>query len=247
MLCLAGYNLTKSYIDSDQSIHVLSDTNLEVASGEMICITGQSGCGKSTLLHILGLLDKPDSGKVLIGGREISASMPDAPLVRNSELGFVFQFHYLVEDLSARENVALPMIISGISSAKALKHAEELLCSLGLQERFNRYPNQLSGGEQQRVSLARALINNPKIVLADEPTGNLDPDHSNEVWQMMLKLNRERGQSFIIVTHDRDSAHLASKTYNLAQGKLFPISGLSETQASFQNPNSSHIADLNLQ
>lgn len=223
MHCLAGYNLCKSYIDSDQSIHVLKDTNLEVQEAEMICITGQSGCGKSTLLHILGLLDKPDAGQILIGGREIHSSMPEAPLVRNTQLGFVFQFHYLVEDLSAQENVALPMIIGGKSSAVAIKYASELLCSLGLAERLNRYPNQLSGGEQQRVSLARALINSPKIVLADEPTGNLDPVHSSEVWQMMLKLNRERGQAFVIVTHDRESARLATKTYNLTQGKLSPI------------------------
>lgn len=223
MLCLAGYDLCKSYIDSDQSIHVLRETSLEVKEAEMICITGQSGCGKSTLLHILGLLDAPDSGRVVIGGREISAKMPETPQVRNSELGFVFQFHYLVEDLSAQENVALPMIISGKSSTVALKHAGELLSELGLEHRLNRYPNQLSGGEQQRVSLARALINNPKIVLADEPTGNLDPEHSAEVWQMMLRLNHQRGQAFVIVTHDRESARLASLTYNLAQGKLSPL------------------------
>jgi lipoprotein-releasing system ATP-binding protein len=220
MLSLACYNLSKSYIDSDQSIHVLADASLEVKEAEMISITGQSGCGKSTLLHILGLLDMPDSGRVLIGNKEINSGMPEAPMFRNRDLGFVFQFHYLVEDLSARENVALPMIISGHSSSSSLKYAGELLSTLGLAERLNRYPNQLSGGEQQRVSLARALINKPKIVLADEPTGNLDPDHSAEVWQMILRLNREHGQAFVIVTHDRDSARLASTTYNLANGKL---------------------------
>ncbi|GAB1468388.1 lipoprotein-releasing ABC transporter ATP-binding protein LolD [Candidatus Cloacimonadota bacterium] len=220
MLCLAGYNLSKSYIDSDQSIHVLADATLEVREAEMISITGQSGCGKSTLLHILGLLDMPDSGKVVIGGKEINSQMPEAPAVRNKEIGFVFQFHYLVEDLSARENVALPMIIAGQSSGASLKRASELLSSLGLADRLSRYPNQLSGGEQQRVSLARALINNPKIVLADEPTGNLDPQHSSEVWQMILMLNREFGQAFVIVTHDRESARLASTTYTLTNGKL---------------------------
>jgi lipoprotein-releasing system ATP-binding protein len=220
MLCLAGYNLSKSYIDSDQSIHVLADATLEVREAEMISITGQSGCGKSTLLHILGLLDMPDSGKVVIGGKEINSQMPEAPAVRNKEIGFVFQFHYLVEDLSARENVALPMIIAGQSSGASLKRASELLSRLGLADRLSRYPNQLSGGEQQRVSLARALINNPKIVLADEPTGNLDPQHSSEVWQMILMLNREFGQAFVIVTHDRESARLASTTYTLTNGKL---------------------------
>ncbi|MDD4309029.1 MAG: ABC transporter ATP-binding protein [Candidatus Cloacimonetes bacterium] len=224
MLCIAGYNLCKSYVDSDQSINVLTDATLEVETAKMICITGQSGCGKSTMLHILGLLDAADSGRVIIGGREISSMMPEAPQIRNSELGFVFQFHYLVEDLTAKENVALPMIIAGSSSVVAQKRASELLSTLGLASRLSRYPNQLSGGEQQRVSLARALINNPKIVLADEPTGNLDPDHSAEVWQMILQLNKQREQAFVIVTHDRESARLASQTYNLAQGKLSLLS-----------------------
>jgi len=220
MLCLAAYNLYKSYIDSDQSIDVLTDTNLEVNTGELVCITGQSGCGKSTLLHILGLLDSPDKGKVFINGREISSTQPEAPVIRNRELGFVFQFHYLAEDLSARENVALPLIISGISSSRALPRADELLSLLGLANRINRYPNQLSGGEQQRVSLARAMINQPNIILADEPTGNLDPTHSAEIWHMIQRLNREMGQAFVVVTHDHESARMASRIFNLAQGKL---------------------------
>ncbi len=220
MLCLAGYEISKSYIDSDQSIHVLTDANLELNEGEMVAITGQSGCGKSTLLHILGLLDKPDKGRILIGGREVHAGMAEAAMIRNQELGFVFQFHYLVEDLTAKENVALPAIIDGVSIGKAQKQASELLERLGLSQRLNRYPNQLSGGEQQRVSLARALINKPKIVLADEPTGNLDPDHSEEVWQMIISLNKQFGQAFVIVTHDHESARLASSTYNLAKGYL---------------------------
>jgi len=220
MFCLAGYNLNKSYVDSDQNIHVLRDCSLEVKQGQMVCITGQSGCGKSTLLHILGLLDAPDSGEVHISGRKVISTMPEAPSIRNQELGFVFQFHYLVEDLSARENVALPLIIAGQNSNMAMKKASELLTNLGLAERINRYPNQLSGGEQQRVSLARALINEPRIILADEPTGNLDPEHSAEVWQMMLNLNRQQGQSFVIVTHDLQSARLADQTYDLSLGKL---------------------------
>jgi lipoprotein-releasing system ATP-binding protein len=220
MQCLAGYSLSKSYIDSDQSIQVLTDATLEVNEADLICITGQSGCGKSTMLHILGLLDAPDAGRVLIRGKEINSVMSEAPRIRNSEIGFVFQFHYLVEDLTAKENVALPMIIAGYSSSIASRHAIELLAKLGLADRQNRYPNQLSGGEQQRVSLARALINNPAIVLADEPTGNLDPKHSTEVWEMILSLNKERGQAFVVVTHDHESAKLATMTYNLANGRL---------------------------
>lgn len=222
MHIISGINLFKSYQDSDQVIEVLSDTTLEVNTAELICITGKSGCGKSTLLHILGLLDAPDKGKIIIGDREITSTSAEAPKIRNQELGFVFQFHYLVEDLSAAENVALPLLIAGTSTAKALQRARELLSLLGLEHRLSRYPNQLSGGEQQRVSLARALVNKPRIVLADEPTGNLDPGHSTEVWEMMQKLNKEMGQAFIVVTHDTEAAKRANKVYELRQGALFP-------------------------
>lgn len=222
MHIISGINLFKSYQDSDQVIEVLCDSTLEVNTAELICITGKSGCGKSTLLHILGLLDAPDKGKIIIGDREITSTSAEAPKIRNQELGFVFQFHYLVEDLSAAENVALPLLIAGTSTAKALQRARELLSLLGLEHRLSRYPNQLSGGEQQRVSLARALVNKPRIVLADEPTGNLDPGHSAEVWEMMLKLNREMGQAFIVVTHDTEAAKRANKVYELRQGALFP-------------------------
>lgn len=222
MHIISGINLFKSYQDSDQVIEVLCDSTLEVNTAELICITGKSGCGKSTLLHILGLLDAPDKGKIIIGDREITSTSAEAPKIRNQELGFVFQFHYLVEDLSAAENVALPLLIAGTSTAKALQRARELLSLLGLEHRLSRYPNQLSGGEQQRVSLARALVNKPRIVLADEPTGNLDPGHSTEVWEMMLKLNKEMGQAFIVVTHDTEAAKRANKVYELRQGALFP-------------------------
>lgn len=222
MHIISGINLFKSYQDSDQVIEVLCDSTLEVNTAELICITGKSGCGKSTLLHILGLLDAPDKGKIIIGDREITSTSAEAPKIRNQELGFVFQFHYLVEDLSAAENVALPLLIAGTSTAKALQRARELLSLLGLEHRLSRYPNQLSGGEQQRVSLARALVNKPRIVLADEPTGNLDPGHSAEVWEMMLKLNREMGQAFIVVTHDTEAAKRANRVYELRQGALFP-------------------------
>lgn len=219
----AAYDIRKAYHDSDQIIEVLLGTNLEVDEHDFICITGKSGCGKSTLLHLMGLLDAPDTGEIHIRGRQISALSHDAAAIRNKDLGFVFQFHYLVEDLSAAENVALPIMISGQSSAKALVRARELLSLLGLQDRLNRYPNQLSGGKQQRVALARALANSPALVLADEPTGNLDPGHSTEVWDMMHKLNRELGQAFVIVTHDVEAAAKAPKRYELTSGVL--ISG----------------------
>ncbi len=220
MICISARNITKSYHDSDQLISVLTGVDLDVESGDLISITGQSGCGKSTLLHILGLLDDPDSGQVLINGQEISARMPSAPTIRNRDIGFVFQFHYLIEDLTARENTALPLLIAGKSKADSFREAETLLQRLGLGTRAGHYPNQLSGGEQQRVALARALANKPKLVLADEPTGNLDPAHSLEVWKLIVELNKELGQTFVIVTHDRGLAALSNKSYELSGGKL---------------------------
>ncbi|HRQ67013.1 MAG TPA: ABC transporter ATP-binding protein [Candidatus Syntrophosphaera sp.] len=221
MICLAGHSLYKTYADKGQNIRVLIDASLEVEDGELVCITGKSGCGKSTLLHILGLLDDPDSGKVFINGAEVSARHVNAHQIRNRDIGFVFQFHYLIEDLTARENVALPMLIAGTGRQKALAEADNFLVTLRLSERGNHYPNQLSGGEQQRLALARALINRPRIVLADEPTGNLDPQHSTEVWDLFLQLNRDLKQTFVIVTHDRELARQSPKTYELRDGKLF--------------------------
>ena len=223
MTILEASHLAKSYKDSDRTIEVLRDANLIVNKGDLICITGKSGCGKSTLLHILGLLDNPDQGSILIAGKEISSSSKEAPEIRNRDIGFVFQFHYLVEDLTAAENVALPMLIAGHSKAASLAKAKELLDGFGLADRLNHYSNQLSGGEQQRVSMARALINNPKAVLADEPTGNLDPEKSAEIWETIIKLNRELGQAFVVITHDREQARLASTTYELEHGVLLPV------------------------
>jgi len=220
---LEARHLAKSYQDSDRRIEVLKDANLLVNKGDLICITGKSGCGKSTLLHMLGLLDNPDQGKVLIEGKEVSSSSKEAPQIRNRDLGFVFQFHYLVEDLTAVENVALPLLIAGHSKSTSLAKAAELLSGFGLEERLNHYSNQLSGGEQQRVSLARALINKPKVVLADEPTGNLDPEKSAEIWETILRLNRELEQAFVVITHDREQARLASITYELEHGVLSPV------------------------
>ena len=221
MLCLAGYSLHKTYTDIGNDIRVLRGTNLEVECGDFVCITGKSGCGKSTLLHILGLLDEPDSGKVFIKGVEVSTHHPQANQIRNQQIGFVFQFHYLIDDLNARENVVLPMLIAGANKAVAFKKADELLRLLELSDRARHYPNQLSGGEQQRLALARALINQPHIVLADEPTGNLDPQHSTEIWNLFQRLNRELGQTFVIVTHDPELAKLAHKSYELRDGQLF--------------------------
>ena len=222
-MILSAKHLKKTYIDSDQTIEVLTDACLDVAAGDLICITGKSGSGKSTMLHIMGLLDAPDSGELIMGGKAIEAKSPEAPMIRNRDLGFVFQFHYLIEDLTSTENVALPLLIAGHSEAKAMARAQEPLSILGLSERLRRYPNQLSGGEQQRVSLARALANSPKLVLADEPTGNLDPTHSKEVWDLILSLNKgEFKQTFVIVTHDVEAAQAADQVFELVNGILIP-------------------------
>ncbi|NLO44005.1 MAG: ABC transporter ATP-binding protein [Candidatus Cloacimonetes bacterium] len=219
-MILKASNIYKSYKDSDQVIEVLKGASLEVDSGDLICITGKSGCGKSTMLYILGLLDAPDAGELEIAGKIIDSRSNLAHEFRNRDLGFVFQFHYLIEDLTARDNVMLPQLISGKSESQAKKRADELLDYLGLSHRLNRFPNQLSGGEQQRVSLARALANDPKLVLADEPTGNLDPAHSSEVWGMIRNLNKELKQSFVIVTHDHEAAGQANKVFELSEGVL---------------------------
>ncbi len=222
MHILEARNLVKSYQDSLQKIEVLKGASITIEEAALISITGKSGSGKSTLLHILGLLDSPDRGELLYLGNPVSSSSKNAPQLRNKELGFVFQFHYLIDDLNAEENVALPLLIDGQSQAKSISRARELLNSIGLEDRRKHYLNQLSGGEQQRVSLARALANHPRLVLADEPTGNLDPENSQEIWQMILKLNREQGQAFVIITHDKDSAKLAKSTYSLQNGVLIP-------------------------
>jgi lipoprotein-releasing system ATP-binding protein len=217
---LIAEHLKKTYWDSNLELKILADVNLSLGEGEFACISGQSGCGKSTLLHLLGLLDKPDAGKVIINGTDQTPDSPDAHLIRNKLIGFVFQFHYLMEDLTALENVALPLMIGGIGKKQSLAKAGEMLSLLSLTSRLQHYPHQLSGGEQQRVALARALINEPKVVLADEPTGNLDPEHSQEVLDLIFRLNLELGCAFILVTHDMSIADKSPIHYKLADGIL---------------------------
>lgn len=219
-MILSAQNISKVYQDSHRTITVLDGADLQVKKGELISITGQSGCGKSTLLHILGLLDDSDTGTIEIEGVRVNSRHPDAPYIRNSKIGFVFQFHYLVEDLTAAENVALPLLIAGRKIAAAREESLQILARLGLEDRESHFPNQLSGGEQQRVAFGRALANKPSIVLADEPTGNLDPANSLEVWKLMRQLNEDLGQTFVVVTHDRELAKLADKSYELSGGKL---------------------------
>ncbi len=202
-------------------MRVLKDVDLKIKKGEMIAIFGPSGSGKSTLLHIIGCLDKPTKGKVYVEGKDVSSLLDDElALVRRDKMGFVFQQFNLVSALTALENVELPMRISDMSRNKTRKRAKKLLKSVDLGERMNHFPRQLSGGEMQRVAIARALANEPDVILADEPTGNLDSKTGKEIVNLMVKLNK-RGYTFIIVTHDVTIAKYASRRLNIKDGKIW--------------------------
>lgn len=212
--------LCKVYGDG-QPIVVLDHLELAVHSGEVVAIVGQSGVGKSTLLHILGTLDRPTSGRVSFGGRDVFALDERAQArFRNREIGFVFQFHHLLPDFSAVENVMMPALIDGVRRSEAYRRARALLERVGLSERLEHRPGQLSGGELQRVAIARALVMAPRAVLADEPTGNLDPETAAGVHDLLLELNREQGVTFVLVTHNEELARLAHRALHLVHGKL---------------------------
>lgn len=202
-------------------LKVLDEVSMTVGSGEIVTILGPSGAGKSTLLNICGTLDRPDSGRVLYDGVEVSA-LKDRKLsaFRNSEIGFVFQFHELLPEFTAVENVAMPALIGGRARKASMEKARELLVSLGLGSRLTHKPSELSGGEKQRVAIARALINDPRIVLADEPTGSLDTKNRDEIQEIFLRLNRERHQTFLIVTHDPTLSEIATRTVMMKDGAV---------------------------
>lgn len=204
------------------SLQVLKGIDIEVNRGEVVAIVGASGAGKSTLLHILGTLDRPDSGEVFIGNTNIS-SLADKDLAkfRNEEIGFIFQFHNLLAEFTALENACMPGYIqSGANEKDIIRRGEELLTMLGLADRMHHLPSQLSGGEQQRVAVARALLNKPTIVLADEPSGNLDSQNALDLHQLFFKLRDELGHTFIIVTHNEDLAEMADKRIVMQDGKV---------------------------
>lgn len=213
--------LTKVYGSSDQPIYALNEVNLSVEEGEFLAIMGPSGSGKSTLLYLLGGLDRPTRGKVWLRSADMSVlNDDDLSRLRRESLGFVFQFFNLIPVLSAQENVAMPLILDGVSRAEALKRADEALKHVGLADRGSHRPAELSGGQQQRVALARALIAKPAVVLADEPTGNLDSRSSDEVVQMLRQTVDERKQTMILVTHDPRVAAHADRIIFLKDGKI---------------------------
>mgnify|MGYP000308282648 FL=1 len=209
--------ITKKYGD----LLVLDQVDMEVSKASVVSIVGRSGAGKSTLLHILGTLDLPDSGKLIIDGMELT-KLPEKKLAkfRNEHMGFIFQFHHLLDEFTAEENVCMPALIKGDSKKAAAVRAAELLDYLGLSDRIHHKPAELSGGEQQRVAVARALINKPSIIFADEPTGNLDLQNATEMHQLFIKLKNDFSQTFVIVTHNAELAQLSDERYKMAEGKL---------------------------
>ena len=214
-------NITRTYKQAGEKLTILHNLNLEVKAGEVVALVGQSGSGKTTLLQIAGLLDNPTSGEVKICGVDASkAHDKKRTLLRQNYLGFIYQFHHLLPEFSALENVVLPQMIAGISKAEAQEKAKELLTELGLSKRLSHRPARLSGGEQQRVAIARALANSPALILADEPTGNLDPATAAEVFAMFMRLAHERGQAALVATHNLELAAKMDRLVHLQNGTI---------------------------
>ncbi|HID56232.1 TPA: ABC transporter ATP-binding protein [Candidatus Poribacteria bacterium] len=214
-------DLRKSYFDGDTELPVLKGINLRVRRGEMVCVVGPSGVGKSTLLHLIGALDRPTSGKVLFEGEDVfSMNQEELADFRSRQIGFIFQFHYLLPEFTALENVAMGALIAGRSAEEAFAKAEELLKRVGLKERMNHKPAKLSGGERQRVAVARALVNDPKLILADEPTGNLDTRTSETVFELIWELKETMGKTLILATHDLNLARRGDRIAKLIDGKI---------------------------
>mgnify|MGYP002512793378 FL=1 len=209
--------ITKSFGD----LQVLKGIDLLIYKGEVVSVVGPSGAGKTTLLQIMGTLDKSDSGSVVINGIEVGRlKEKELAAFRNKQIGFVFQFHQLLPEFTALENVMIPALIGGMSSDKAMKKAKETLAFLGLAERASHKPAELSGGEKQRVAVARALINDPAVIFADEPSGSLDTKNKEELHQLFFDLRDRLGQTFVIVTHDEDLAQLTDRTIHMVDGRI---------------------------
>lgn len=220
-ILLVAEDLEKIYINGDDRVHALRSASLKLNKGDAVSIFGPSGSGKSTFLHLLGAFDRPTSGKVFFDGKDVF-EMDDSELAefRNREIGFVFQFHHLLPEFSALENVALPLLIGETPKAEAFDHAAAILEEVGLRDRTDFLPVKLSGGEKQRVAVARALVHKPKLVLADEPTGNLDLETEREVMEMFTRLNDKLKVTFVIVSHNPIIKRFTGKHYNLIDGKM---------------------------
>ena len=218
---LSAIDIHREFRTAEGALQVLKGVTLNVKRGQMVAVTGASGVGKSTLLHILGGLDRPDRGEVRIGWQSFSEmTEDDLARFRNKGVGFVFQFHYLLDDFTALENVAIPMVLSGKKHHQAFRQGELLLEQVGLTDRKTHRPHELSGGEQQRVAVARALANDPGIVLADEPSGNVDTVTGRKLHDLLFRLSSERSTSFVIATHNRELAESCDEEYQLVNGKI---------------------------
>jgi lipoprotein-releasing system ATP-binding protein len=217
-------SLHKAYLDATRRVEVLRGVDLDIAPGELVAVVGPSGSGKSTLLHLLGGLDVPDAGTVSVAGQDLARLSGSAlARFRNRTLGFVFQFHQLLPDFTALENVMLPGRIAGREPREAAAAAHRLLAEVGLEERLDHFPNQLSGGERQRVALCRALLLEPPLLLADEPTGNLDPATGEQVFELLRSMALRHGTTMVLVTHNPELARRCSRVYSLADGLLAPL------------------------
>jgi lipoprotein-releasing system ATP-binding protein len=220
-IVLEALDIAKSFRQGPVTLSVLSGASLTIAAGERLAIVGASGSGKTTLLQILGGLDPPSAGRVLVDGRDIHAlTEGERGALRNRALGFVYQFHHLLPEFSALENVAMPLLVRRVAAGEAQARARELLERVGLGARLTHRPHQLSGGERQRAAVARALVTQPRLVLADEPTGNLDGANAEQVFALMLELNRERGTSLVVVSHDPRLAARMDRVLTIDQGSL---------------------------
>lgn len=213
--------ISKAYSDGETQTSVLSDVSFSISPGQQVAILGSSGSGKSTLLHILGGLDTPSAGNVAFAGQDLfSLSAAKLADIRNQKMGFIYQFHHLLPEFSALENVAMPLMIGGLSGKAAAEQAKAMLAMVKLDHRHSHKPGELSGGERQRVAIARALVTKPQLVFADEPTGNLDQNTGQTVYELLCQLSDELGTSFIVVTHDRTLADKMDRILTLTNGKL---------------------------
>lgn len=214
-------NINKSFIFGKQKIEVIFDANLEIKKGETVALVGPSGAGKTTFLQIAGLLDSPDSGKIFINNIDASKAKDSVRTnLRKNHIGFIYQSHHLLPEFSALENVAMPLFIQNIDKKLAIKKAEEILIKVGLEDRLNHLPSELSGGQQQRVAVARAIVTNPSIILADEPTGNLDSGNANLVFELILKLSKQHQISSLIVTHNLELAKKLDRIVYIKDGVI---------------------------
>lgn len=226
MSLIETHKLTKIYKSGEKELIVLNQLDLRVEQGEVVALVGSSGTGKTTLMHVLGCLDSPTSGKYLLNGKNVlSFNRKQLAFIRNSQIGFIFQNYHLLNHLNAKENVILPQVYGGVAEKQARQRAEELLQFVGLGDRLMHYPHQLSGGQKQRVAIARALAMKPKILLADEPTGNLDQENTKRIIDLLFMINKTHETTLMIVTHEREIANQAKRCITLENGRI-----ISDTQ-----------------